>query len=269
MAQPENDWSRVVSPAAGPAAAIGETSNGCLAGAAALPADGRGFAVVRVSRRRFFGHPALIAFLESLGRRSAAAGLPVFYVGDLAQPRGGPLPFGHASHQTGLDADIWFTGATRANPTQAERENPDIPSMLSADRHAIDPTRFGTAQVTLLKLAAMAPETDRIFVNPVIKLALCRGYGGEASQGRDWLHRLRPWWGHDDHFHVRLGCPAEFAGVQASNPHPRWERMRCSPRRLGPAPEATGTPCSTASSGTARRVCAPACRAVTARQMRS
>jgi len=196
-----NAWSRVAAPSAGPAAAIGEFANGCVAGAAPLPLDGPGYAVVRPSRKRFYGHPELVDFVERLGARAAAAGLPVFYVGDMAQPRGGPLPFGHASHQTGLDADIWFTADTRARPTAAERETPVLPSMLLPDLSGVDPARFGPRQVSLLRLAASDPRVDRIFVNPVIKLALCRSDGGA------WLRRIRPWWGHDDHFHVRLACP--------------------------------------------------------------
>ena len=53
--------------------------------------------------------------------KDAASGLPVFYVGDMAQPRGGPLPFGHASHQTGLDVDIWFTLTPRPRLVPAAR----------------------------------------------------------------------------------------------------------------------------------------------------
>jgi penicillin-insensitive murein endopeptidase len=162
---------------------------------------------VRPSRRRYFGHPDLVDFIERLGHRAQTDGLPVFYVGDMAQPRGGPLPFGHASHQTGLDVDIWFTSDTKADPGIAERESPLLPSMLLSDRSGVDATLFGKRQVEILKLAASDPRVDRIFVSPVIKLALCRGFGGALSSGADWLHRLRPWWGHDDHFHVRLACP--------------------------------------------------------------
>jgi penicillin-insensitive murein DD-endopeptidase len=33
-----------------------------------------------------------------------------------------------------------------------------------------------------------------------------------------WLGRLRPWWGHQDHFHVRLRCPATSADCTAQPP---------------------------------------------------
>src|SRR5579885_3665680 len=90
-----------LAPAPGPPRVIGGFAHGCIAGARPLPLDGPGYEVIRLSRRRYFGHPDTVAFVERLGRRARAAGLPAFYVGDMAQPRGGPLPYGHASHQTG------------------------------------------------------------------------------------------------------------------------------------------------------------------------
>jgi penicillin-insensitive murein endopeptidase len=209
------------SPTQGPALAIGSTANGCLSGGVELPPDGQGYEVIRLSRRRYFGHDDTVDFLQGLGRRAQAAGLPVFYVGDMAQPRGGPLPFGHASHQTGLDADIWLTLDTKSGLPPAAREEPDLPSMLlPGDPPSIDPAHFGRRQVTLLRLAVADPRIDRIFVNPVIKLALCSGFGGATEGGIDWLHRLRPWWGHDDHFHVRLRCPDASPDCEPQKPIP-------------------------------------------------
>jgi penicillin-insensitive murein endopeptidase len=214
-----NAWSRIAAPSAGPALAIGSTANGCLAGGARLPLDGPGYSVVRPSRGRYWGHPDLIGFIADLGAAAHQAGLKRLLIGDMAQPRGGPLPFGHKSHQTGLDADIWFTFGQDAPPQTTEREAPTFPSMLRPGGSAIDPRRFGAQQSRLLALAAADPRVDRIFVNPTIKLALCRG---EAAVGRDraWLHRLSPWWGHDDHFHVRLRCPATSPDCEAQRPVP-------------------------------------------------
>jgi penicillin-insensitive murein endopeptidase len=239
-----NAWSAVEAPSAGPALSIGSTANGCIAGAKVLPEDGPGYAVIRPSRRRYYGHPDLIDFIETLGRRAKAAGLPTVQIGDMAQPRGGPLPFGHASHQTGLDADIWFTFAAKPDPGTAERENPELPSMLLSDGGAFDPARFGARQVTLLRLAASDPRVDRVFVNPTIKLALCAGFGGATEAGGDWLRRLRPWWGHDDHFHVRLRCPAGSPDCEAQAPIPDddgcdagladWARHQTPPKPASP-----------------------------------
>jgi penicillin-insensitive murein endopeptidase len=56
--------------------------------------------------------------------------------------------------------------------------------------------------VDFLMIASADERVERVFVNPVIKKAACEAYKGEP-----WLGKLRPWWGHDDHCHVRLACP--------------------------------------------------------------
>ncbi len=176
--------------------------------------------MLRLSRRRYFGHPDTIAFVQRLGRHTQAGGLPIFYVGDIAQPRGGPLPYGHASHQTGLDVDIFFDLEPKPRLSSTAREDVTAPSMVRADHHDINPLRFGASQVALLRLAASDPRVDRIFVNPLIKQALCRGFGGAGQGDRAWLRRIRPWYGHDDHFHVRLSCPANARECEAQSPLP-------------------------------------------------
>lgn len=212
-----NAWSVVGEPTLGASRVIGSAARGCLAGAAELPADGPGYEVIRLSRHRNFGHSDLIAYIERLGRHAQAAGLPLFYVGDMAQPRGGPLPFGHASHQTGIDVDIWFNLEPKKPLPPAARETVELPSMLLANYHQIDPKRFGPRQVELLRLAASDPQVDRIFVNAVIKDALCRR---TAGGDRSWLERIRPWFGHDEHFHVRLKCPRGSPECEEQRPVP-------------------------------------------------
>ena len=181
---------------------------------------GRAIEVIRLSRHRYFGHPDLLAFIQRLGRRTAAEGLPAFYVGDMAQPRGGPLPFGHASHQTGIDVDIWFNMTVKKWVPPRARETVDLPSMLLANYRDIDPRQFGPRQVALLKAAASDPAVERIFVNPVIKAALCRSEIASSVAERTWLERIRPWYGHDDHFHVRLHCPASSPECEEQQPVP-------------------------------------------------
>ena len=48
---------------------------------------------------------------------------PGFLVGDISQPRGGPMFTGHASHQIGLDADVWLTPMPDRTLSRAERES--------------------------------------------------------------------------------------------------------------------------------------------------
>ncbi|MDQ1079398.1 penicillin-insensitive murein endopeptidase [Pseudoroseomonas cervicalis] len=214
-ASPAQAWATVPGPAPGPARSIGGHGLGCIAGAEAMPAEGPGWQMVRLSRNRFWGHPALLASLRGLAARAQRAGLPALWIGDLGQPRGGPLPWGHASHQLGLDADIWFELNPKPPTTPAQREQIEVPSLVRPDGMDIDPRRYTPSHALLLRLAAEDPAVDRIFVNPAIKQAICRDHAGEP-----WLRRLRPWRGHDSHFHIRLRCLAGQAQCQDQAPVP-------------------------------------------------
>jgi penicillin-insensitive murein endopeptidase len=210
------NWERVSQPSNGVSEAIGGPAAGCVAGALALPWDGEGFQAVRVGRRRHFGHPDLVAFVEALGRKAKAAGLADLYIGDMAQPRGGPMSFGHSSHQTGLDVDVWFSLDPKPPLPVAQREFAEMPSVLTADRDAVDRQRWRPEHVRLLSMAAEFDAVDRIFVHPVIKRELCRNAAGD----RRWLRKIRPWYGHHEHFHVRLKCPFGSAECAAQGPIP-------------------------------------------------
>jgi penicillin-insensitive murein endopeptidase len=191
------------SPAGAEARVIGSYARGCLAGGKALPVDGPAWQAMRLTRNRNWGHPALIAMVERLATRARAGGWPGLLVGDIAQPRGGPMRTGHASHQIGLDVDIWLTPMPPARLGTAERETFAAVSMLEPGRRTADPARMTEAQVALIRAAARMAEVARIFVHPGIKQVLC----ARAGADRAWLTKVRPWWGHDSHFHVRLACP--------------------------------------------------------------
>jgi penicillin-insensitive murein endopeptidase len=203
-----DEWGRALTPTTGLTRIIGSPANGCISGAARLPADGIGYQAIRLGRHRNFGHPETVRFVQRLGKAGAGAGLVPFYVGDMAQPRGGPMTSGHAAHENGVDVDIWFNLDQKPDLAPAAREDVDLPSMVLPDKSDIDRNRFGERQVRLLRLAASDLHVDRIFVHPTIKRALCQGVGGAGDGDRSWLHKIRPWYGHDEHFHVRLACPA-------------------------------------------------------------
>ena len=106
------------------ARAIGNYSRGCLSGAQALPVNGPAWQVMRTSRNRNWGHPSLLNLIERLASDAKqTAGWNGLLVGDISQPRGGPMLTGHASHQIGLDADVWFTPMPDHVLTSKEREN--------------------------------------------------------------------------------------------------------------------------------------------------
>jgi len=214
-AQPAAAWAAAAGPSAGPPRIIGGTALGCIAGAARLPADGPGWEAVRPSRNRHFGHPALVAALRTLAEHAAAAGYPPLWIGDMAQPRGGPMPYGHASHQTGLDADIWLAITPRPPLPARARETIEVPSLVLPDETGVDPLVWRAGHAGLIRLAAELPGVDRVLVNHAIKRELCRAHPGAA-----WLNRVRPWRGHDSHMHIRLRCPPGQAECRDIPPPP-------------------------------------------------
>ena len=210
-------FGRESTPAPGRPQAIGGYERGCLSGGVALPADGPNWQVMRPSRNRAWGHPVLIALLERLARKlPGEAGWPGLLVGDIAQPRGGPMLTGHGSHQTGLDADIWLTPMPDRRLTSTERDEISATDVVAADGSGIDPKTWTPQHRLLLEAVAREPLVERIFVNPAIKRALCR----EAGSNRGWLAKIRPWWGHNYHFHVRLFCPSGSSQCHSQAPPP-------------------------------------------------
>ena len=197
-------FGRATSPAPGPEATYGSYAKGCFAGGEALAVDGPTWQVMRLSRNRMWGTPHLVAFLERLAAAAPRAGWPGLLVGDMSQPRGGPMLTGHASHQLGLDADVWLTPMPDRRLSRSEREEMSATNVVRADRLDIDPDVWTPEHLKLIRLTAQQPEVARLFVNPAIKKALCREAGGD----RGWLSKVRPMYGHNYHYHIRLACPS-------------------------------------------------------------
>ena len=208
-------FGRKILPAAMPTRVVGFYAKGCIAGAEALPINGETWQVMRLSRNRYWGHPNLVALLKRLADKAHKdAGWPGILVGDMSQPRGGPMFTGHASHQVGLDADIWLTPMPDRRLSREEREETSAVMMVRADRLDIDPSAWTPSHLAVIRAAAQEPSVQRIFVNAAIKKALCR----EAKGDRSWLHKVRPMYGHDYHFHIRIKCPP--GGGCESQPEP-------------------------------------------------
>ncbi|MEJ2529216.1 MAG: penicillin-insensitive murein endopeptidase, partial [Gammaproteobacteria bacterium] len=196
----------------------GSYAKGCLAGAERLPATGSHWQAMRLSRNRYWGHPRLIAFIERFANTVAEKdGWPGLLVGDLSQPRGGPMLSGHASHQIGMDVDIWLNPMPNKNLSRSERENISAVSVIK-NNHEINPKVWTTAHAKLLRQAALEKDVARIFINPAIKKQMCRW--SEDQKDRSWLRKLRPWYGHHYHFHVRLKCPKGATNCKNQNPPP-------------------------------------------------
>ena len=183
---------------------VGSYARGCAAGLQQLPETGPTWQAMRLSRNRNYGQPVMIGFLQDLSVAATQVGWPGLYIGDISQPRGGPMTSGHASHQIGLDADIWMLPATRLNLSRAEREKISSIPVRSADQRSVT-GNWTPAHQALMKAAASDPRVDRIFVAAAVKIEMCKT---ARKADTPWLQKIRPVAGHDTHFHVRLKCPA-------------------------------------------------------------
>ncbi len=233
---PTNVWSRISVPNKGRTSSIGFYSNGCISGAQPLPLDGTGYQVLRVTRNRYYGNPETIQFVQNLAKEVDANGSALL-IGDMGQPRGGPLPYGHASHQIGLDVDVlfWTHPEQRARKlTTKERDELPFVNMLKDDG-SVDTTKFTKESILKLNFATQDERVERIFVNPAIKAYLCQTL---PKAELPWLHKLRPWPGHNEHFHVRLKCPAASPAHSKDDASP----SECTPQD----PVAPGDGCAEA-----------------------
>ena len=176
---------------------------GCIAGAVQLPPDGPGYQTIRASQSWFWGHPDTIAALRTLGLRAQAAGLPTLYMNDISRPHGGPMPGIHASHQIGLDADVWLDVLPKPALSLAARDKAEVASLVTPDGRGVDALRWSPAHVTLIRLATGLPGVDRVLVNPAIKQQLCQ----TPMTDRGWLRLVRSWYGHNAHMHIHFRCP--------------------------------------------------------------
>lgn len=197
-------------------APYGGYAKGCVAGAEQLPETGPTWQAMRLSRNRNWAHPVTVDFVKRLSR--AAAQLPGWnglYIGDMSQPRGGPMLTGHRSHQSGLDIDIWLRPATDLNLSRQTREEISSISMQKSDGAFVN-EHWTASHHALVRAAASSPEVARIFIFPGAKVQMCKDEKGDRS----WLRKVRPWWGHHYHIHVRLKCPSGHAACEDQSAPP-------------------------------------------------
>ena len=241
-------FGRVATSSSGRPQSFGGYARGCQAGAVQLPQTGPTWQAMRLSRNRNWAQPQTVDYIQDLSRFAATqSGWSGLYVGDMSQPRGGPMLTGHASHQTGLDADIWMLPPNRLNLSAAERESLSSISMRRASGAFVN-SSWTPQHEAILKAAASDPRVSRICLFPGAKVEMCKNATGDRS----WLRKIRPWWGHHYHFHVRINCPAGAAGCEDQAPPPPgdgcaeaqgWVDRILNPPPPKPAdPNATPTP---------------------------
>ncbi len=194
-------WAAIQTPSTGATEIFGTFQAGCITGAKPLALEAPGHFVVKRWRNRSHGHPVMISYLNNISQKLVENKYPTMIVEDIGYPRGGPFLNGHNSHNIGLDVDISLRSVVQL-PTPEESDAWVSPSYVD-DRKFIK-ANWGPDQIHLTEVAANAPEVNRIFVAPAIKKYFC-----EKNPTAPWLYKLRAWWGHDDHLHVRLSCPAD------------------------------------------------------------
>jgi murein endopeptidase len=175
--------------------AVDATNGGRLVNGLQLPVQGPYWvtwdAVLgRVPNRaeRRWGTDRLISFLVTVLRdyRIAHPAAQRILVGDLSRPFGGPFGrefggLGHASHQNGLDADVYYPRTDRALRAPASPQDVD---------HAL-------AQDLVSRLVAYGAQFAFV--------GLHVGLGGPPAVVQAIAH-------HDDHVHVRIANTAPPAG---------------------------------------------------------
>lgn len=197
------------------AKSYGSYAKGCGAGFEQLAETGPTWQAMRLSRNRNWGHPEAIDYVQKLSANVAKLpGWEGLYIGDIGQPRGGPMFSGHRSHQIGLDIDIWMLPPDRLNLTRTERENISSISIRTKDQKGLS-ENWTPTHAEVLKLAAQDDRVDRIFVTAAAKIEMCK-----SAKKRDakWLQKIRPLYGHHYHFHVRLKCPKGSTNCKAQKP---------------------------------------------------
>lgn len=210
--KPDNRWSAIKRPTDGVPESVGGYANGCLRGAESLSASGPGYVDMRRNRGRYYGQPQLISFIRDLGEFTEKRYGHKHLIGDLSQARGGRMNFGHSSHQIGLDVDIWMQTVPRKHAVSPFR---DMKTIINKAAGAVLSGTIAAPTRDALHYAATYPEVARIFVNPVVKWHLC-----QTETDTAWLRKVRPWWGHDQHFHVRMSCPPDNRQCKNQKPPP-------------------------------------------------
>ncbi|WP_020181174.1 penicillin-insensitive murein endopeptidase [Methylopila sp. M107] len=204
-------FGRAATPSQGREESIGFYTNGCMAGGKALPISGPTWQVMRPSRNRYYGRTKTVQFIQRISKRVAAnTSWPGLLIGDMSQPRGGPMLKGHSSHQIGLDVDIWLRPMPTADLNMQAREQIMSTNLVAANRTDLN-EYYNKNTLQVLKIFASDPEVERVLVNPAIKRRICQ----DAGSDRAWLQKVRPVWGHDYHTHIRLGCTGGDASCRS------------------------------------------------------
>lgn len=190
-------------PTRGDSESLGGTSLGCLKGGKTFHGKENGIVISQSRRGRFWGHSLLIDLLTELGEFTYQRHKRYLVLGDLSLSRGGPTFGGHSSHQNGLDVDIWFETLAK-RPKWDWLQTQEMKSIITPK--GLERT-FGDTQLSMMTYLSQDDRVARIFVHPDIKKYLCEKKRDQFQT--EGLRKIRPWYGHDDHLHLRLKCSSK------------------------------------------------------------
>lgn len=201
--------------------AVGFYSKGSLINPSQLPNDGVGFLKLFQPRDRAYATQDLVTLIENAASAIALAfpGGERMQMGDFSQREGGQIS-GHASHQNGLDVDVKFFN--HAHLEQDPMGTNGFDEIFVDEKNQVTPNYDFERNEALVKFVVDSGLVRRIFVDGNIKKAFCdrAKASGEYRDDLEWLRRLRPLEGHQDHFHIRIACPTSSPNCVAQEEPP-------------------------------------------------
>jgi len=158
-----------------------------------LPADGPNWQAMRPSRNRAWGLPVLIQLMRSASGKLPAAGWAGLLVGDIAQPRGGPMLTGQARIRSARCRHL--ADADAAAPVEPRRARRDAGDQWSSQRMAmISMRRPGRCQHR--RVPRRSPRAWGRTHIPSTRRSAARCAARLVPTGTGWT-KIRAWWGHN------------------------------------------------------------------------
>ncbi len=186
-------------------------------------------------RSLHYGTAELVGLIDRVGAALRRRFRIRLTVGDLSARNGGPVGH-HVSHQSGRDADIaFFVRDVDNHPVELDDLVSFDPQGHSMDGHL----RFDTPRNWAFLEALFTDRrvrTERVFISTplrarLLEYARAHGRGDALARAQATLVQPANVSPHDNHFHIRIGCPGGDATCREG------VRLR---RRPGPRHAARG-----------------------------
>lgn len=171
------------------------------------------------SRDATYGHPALVLMLHRTAKQMAReARGAVLVVGDLSKKYGGPIS-GHRSHQSGRDADVGFFALDGSRSKRLDRFVAYDADGAAKDGSGLRFDDYRNWLMVQMWLRDTRAQVKYVFVASHLRRRLLQ-FAQERPAFRKYvkdasvlLRQPSNSSAHDDHFHVRIACPARHEGI--------------------------------------------------------